>query len=52
MEEMDINELAVFAKKGDERAFNVLLHRMEGAINRVVKMYSVGKGAAYSDEYR
>ena len=43
---MDINELAVIAKNGDERAFNVLLHRMDGAINRIVNKYSVGKGAA------
>ena len=52
MEEMDINELAVIAKNGDERAFNVLLHRMDGAINRIVNKYSVGKGAAYRDDYR
>ena len=52
MEEMDINELAVLAKNGDERAFNALLHRMDGAINRIVNKYSVGKGAAYSEEYR
>ena len=52
MEEMDINELAVLAKNGDERAFNTLLHRMDGAINRIVNKYSVGKGSAYSEEYR
>ena len=49
---MDINELAVLAKNGDERAFNALLHRMDGAINKIVNKYSVGKGAAYSEEYR
>ena len=52
MEEMDINKLAVLAKNGDERAFNALLHRMDGAINKIVNKYSVGKGAAYSEEYR
>ena len=52
MEEMDINELAVLAKNGDEKAFNALLHRMDGAINKIVNKYSVGKGAAYSEEYR
>ena len=50
--EMDINSLAMMAKNGDEKAFSVLLQRMEGAIGKVVSRYAVGERAVYRDDYR
>ena len=50
--EMDVNSLAMLAKNGDEKAFSVLLQRMEGAIGKVVSRFAVGEGAVYRDDYR
>lgn len=50
--EMNINSLAMVAKSGDEKAFSVLLTRMEGAIAKVVSKYAVGEGESYRDDYR
>lgn len=50
--EMDINSLAMMAKNGDEKAFSVLLQRMEGAIGKVVSRFAVGERAVYRDDYR
>ena len=52
MEEMEINQLAILAKNGNKKAFDVLLKRMEGAVNTIVGKYAVGKGAAYRGDYR
>ena len=52
MEEMEINQLAILAKNGNKKAFDVLLKRMEGAVNTIVGKYAVGKGAAYREDYR
>ena len=50
--EMDVNSLAMLANNGDEKAFSVLLQKMEGAIGKVISRFAVGEGAVYRDDYR